>query len=94
MDNFYSSPTVTNCILWGDSPDEIGDDGNTPLTISFSDIQGGLTASMIDGGGNIDADPLFVDADGADNTICTDDDEMRLLAESPCIDSASYTAPD
>ena len=48
-----SGTTVTNCILWDDSPDEFGED--TP-SINYSDVQG------ISGGiGNIDANPLFVD---------------------------------
>ena len=60
------------------------------LAISFSDVEGGLPVGTIDGGGNFDADPLFVDADGVDDTIGTDDDDLRLLAGSPCIDSANY----
>ncbi|MBI4832657.1 MAG: matrixin family metalloprotease [Candidatus Lindowbacteria bacterium] len=44
--------TMTNCILWGDSPNEIS--GATGTT-TYSDIQGGRA-----GTGNIDADPLFV----------------------------------
>jgi hypothetical protein len=86
-----SSPTVTNCILWGNSPDEISDFGGTP-TISFSDVQGGLPAGTVDGGGNIDTDPLFIDADGPDNTAGTEDDNLRLLAGSPCIDAGSNPA--
>jgi hypothetical protein len=89
---YYSSPTVTNCILWGDSPDEIFNGGpstSTP-TVSFSDLQGGWPANTVDGGGNIDVDPLFVDADGPDNTIGTEDDNLRLSEGSPCIDSGSF----
>ena len=48
--------------------------------VSFSDVQGGLGGGTIDGGGNIDADPLFVDADGADDTVGTPDDDLRLSA--------------
>jgi hypothetical protein len=64
-----SSPTVTNCIMWGDSADTSGDeiynDSSTPA-ISYSDIAGcggsgtgwnGILGA--DGGGNIDAEPLF-----------------------------------
>ena len=53
-------------------------------------MQGGLAANTVDGGGNIDADPLFVDADGPDNTAGTEDDNLRLLGGSPCIDSGSF----
>ena len=92
MYNYNSSPTVTNCILWGDSPDEIYTTSSSTLTVSFSDVQGGLPANTVDGGGNIDADPLFVDADGPDNTAGTEDDDLRLSGGSPCIDAADTTA--
>ncbi len=83
MSNFEGgSPTVTNCILWGDSPDEIFNlDVLSMSAVSFSDVQGGLPGGTIDGGGNIDADPLFVDA------------ELHLAAGlSPCIDAGDNTA--
>jgi hypothetical protein len=48
--------------------------GATP-TVTYSDIQGGYP-----GVGNIDADPLFVDAAGGD---------LRLSTGSPCIDAAN-----
>jgi len=47
-----SSPSLVNCILWSDSPDEIS--GTADIT--YSDIQGGWT-----GDGNINEDPLFAD---------------------------------
>jgi len=65
----YSSPTVTNCIVWGNSPAQIAGGGS----IEYSDIEGGR-----EGEGNIDADPLFVDADN---------DDYHLLPASPCIDA-------
>ncbi len=51
---YYSSPTLTNAILWGNTPDQIAGD---PATVTYSDIQGGYA-----GTGNINADPKFVDA--------------------------------
>ena len=39
------------------------------------------------GSGNIGEDPRFADADGADNVAGTDDDNLRLLPGSPCIDA-------
>ncbi len=39
-----------------------------------------------DRGGNIDAGPLFVDADGADDTYGTKDDDLHLMSYSPCIE--------
>ncbi len=44
------------------------------------------------GGGNIYADPLFVDPDGADDTVGTEDDDLRLSAGSPCIDAGDRSA--
>lgn len=83
-----SSPPVTNCVLWADSPNEIVNDdpGSTP-TVAFSDVQGGIGAGSIDGGGNIAANPEFVDLDGVDNTIGTEDDNLRLKNFSPCVDT-------
>ncbi len=92
-----SIATITNCIMWGDSPDEIISDNSTML-IAYSDIEGsGGSANWDvilgdDGGGNIDADPLFVDPLGPDGVAGTEDDDLRLMADSPCIDAADYDA--
>jgi hypothetical protein len=40
-----------------------------------------------DEGGNIEDDPLFIDADGADDTAGTPDDNLRLGPGSPAIDT-------
>ena len=89
MYNLGSSPIVSNCILWGNTAyqdDEIYNSSSTPV-ISYCDITGcgssGAgwdTALGTDGGGNIDAEPMFADADG------------RLLPGSPCIDAGDNTA--
>ncbi|MHC4415147.1 MAG: right-handed parallel beta-helix repeat-containing protein [Planctomycetota bacterium] len=76
-------PTLTSGIFWGDSPDEIAG----PATVTFSDVQGGQT-----GDGNIDADPLFADADGPDDIPGTADDDLRCLAGSPACDAGSNAA--
>lgn len=76
--DFTPNPNVANCILWGNSPNEIVhiDDGET--MVSFSDVQGGWP-----GEGNIDADPLFVDAASGD---------LHLSTDSPCIDAGDNAA--
>ena len=87
----YGSPAldITNCIIWGNtvgitpSPSQITVEDSGIVAVSYSDIEGGYAGS-----GNIDADPLFVDADGADNTVGTEDDDLRLQSGSPCIDVA------
>lgn len=79
-------PTLTNCILWGDmatiSGAEIFNVSVFP-TISYSDVQGGLPAGTIDGGGNLNADPLFVNPAGGD---------LHLQPGSPCLDAGSNAA--
>ncbi|GAF75669.1 unnamed protein product [marine sediment metagenome] len=88
-----SSPPLTNCILWGNTAPtgpEIHREEARPSTITYSDIQGcggsgaGWDSSVgTDGGGNIDADPKFVNAAGGD---------LHLQASSPCIDAGDGTA--
>jgi len=79
--------SATNCVFWGNTPEEIYlGDGSTM----------GITSSVVGGGwpgeGNLDADPLFVDSDGPDDVVGTDDDDLRLLVDSPCIDAGDNTA--
>lgn len=68
----FSSPTLNNCILWGNTGGEIS--GTTP-TVTYSIIEGGFT-----GTGNLDKDPLFVDAANGN---------LGLQACSPAIDSGN-----
>jgi len=81
-----SSPTVINTILWNDIPDEIYLK-HSSVNVAYSDIQGGWP-----GTGNINTNPLFVDAYGADNFIGTEDDNLCLLPGSPCIDAGDNSA--
>ena len=79
--NYDSSPTLTNCILWGDAPNEITNDSSAPV-VTYSDIQG---ADPYPGAGNIKADPLFLDPDNGD---------FHLGPGSPCIDVGINEVPD
>lgn len=72
-----SFPTVINTILWMDSPQEIYLHVGGSIAVTYSDVQGGWT-----GEGNIDADPVFVDAPNGD---------YHLLPDSPCIDAGDNT---
>jgi len=95
------NPMVTNSIFWSNTasygPQIALTDQYAPhsnLTISYSDIQGGQAAIHVDAGcsvtwgaGNIDLDPNFLDPNGPDNMAGTMDDNLRLLACSPCIDT-------
>ena len=64
--------SMSNCIVWGNTPDEIYGGAGIPV-VTYSDVQGGWP-----GLGNIDIDPLFVDP-------CNGD--YHLLPGSPCIDT-------
>jgi len=71
--------SLANCVLWGNSPQQIGFEvtGGT-ATVTFSDIQGGWP-----GTGNINADPLFVQPGT---------DDLRLSFGSPALDQGSNAA--
>ena len=81
-----SSPTLTNSILWGNSPEEIYfwefESAGHSITISYSDIQGGEAGIVANDGtvywgeGNIDSDPLFCETQNGDFT---------LASNSPCV---------
>jgi hypothetical protein len=84
MDNWYTSPTVSNCILWGDTPNEFDVD---VATVTYSDVQGGYAGTS-----NIEADPLFGrnPTPGPDGQWGTPDDDygdLHLIGGSPCIDA-------
>jgi parallel beta-helix repeat protein len=74
----YSSPTITNSIIWNNEQDEIFIRESTPV-VSYSDVGGGWP-----GEGNINADPLFVDPEN---------DDYHLFPESPCIDTGDPGSP-
>ena len=68
---------LTNSIVWNHSGEyNFGGDGTGSINITYSDIEDGF-----DGEGNIDADPLFTDADNGDYTLQAPD--------SPCIDAGT-----
>jgi parallel beta-helix repeat protein len=80
--NWDSSPTVTNCILWDNEPDEISSAGASAPAVNYSDIQGGWG-----GAGNINAEPCFVDPNNPDPNL----QNLRLKPDSPCIDAGDTT---
>lgn len=86
MCNVWNShATLVNVILWGNlatSGPQIDNANSGTATVSYSNVQGGWA-----GTGNVNANPLFVDADGADSIVGTVDDNLRLGPNSPCIDA-------
>ena len=70
-----SITVVTNSILWGNSPssDQIYVADGSTIFVDHSNIQGGF-----EGIGNIDADPLFANAE---------ENNFSLKPDSPCIDA-------
>ena len=79
-------PTITNCIFWENLPQEIGAwTGEIflfapPPVVTYSIVKGGY-----DGVGNLNKDPLFVDAANGD---------LRLKSCSPAIDMGNNAAID
>lgn len=70
----YGATTIANCILYGNTPNEVVYRSIEPA-ITFSLVQGGY-----EGTGNIDGDPLFADPEAGD---------FRLQAGSPCINTGT-----
>jgi uncharacterized delta-60 repeat protein len=87
-----SVPSLANVIMWGNnatSSPEIHNETYANSIIAFSDVQGcggssaWNTACGDDGGGNIDADPRFIDAEHGN---------LRLGSNSPAIDAGDNSA--
>lgn len=82
---------MTNCILWGDTPDEVSD-ANSTLNVTYSDIQGGWS-----GEGNIDADPCFANPGNGDYHLKSEAGRwdtnnqtwIKDTVSSPCIDGGN-----
>jgi len=95
----HSLITPVNCILWGNSDSQgIGERSQIwarhpliplPPVAKNSCIQGWDGDEQT---GNINNDPLFVDSDGIDNVFGTEDDNLRLLGGSPCINAGDNSA--
>ena len=66
----FNGMNVSESIIWDEGHDMIGFDGFVSVEISCSVVKGGW-----EGEGNIDADPLFCDAQGGDYSVAD---------ESPC----------
>ncbi|MGB2988028.1 MAG: right-handed parallel beta-helix repeat-containing protein [Phycisphaerae bacterium] len=94
-------PQLRNSILWANR-DSYGTRESSQMYIddfvgltgyvNYSCIQG-LTASY-GGTGNVDDDPLFIDADGLDGIVGTPDDDVHLSVGSLCADAGDPDTED
>lgn len=75
---YMTSLVIVNSILWGDSPVELTCN-SSPHNVSFSCIEGDWP-----GPGNVDADPLFIDAASGD---------YHLDYNSPCRETGNNNTP-
>ena len=95
--NIDADPDFTNCILWrnkdnGRGTDELAQiyvESGTP-TVNYCCVQG--WTGQWQGEGNIHSDPLFVDDDGEDDNVGSQDDDLHLLWNSPCINAGDNNA--
>jgi len=89
-----SNSTLSNCILWSntdrDSSLESAQVYCEGAVINNCCVQG--WSGKLGGTGNFGVNPLFVDPDGADNEIGTEDDNLRLRPGSPCINAGDNAA--
>ena len=81
INNQNNALIVENSILWNNGTAIYSNGGS--VTATYSDIEG---VSVYPGIGNINIEPLFVDADGPDDIPGTEDDDFRLDSLSPAID--------
>ena len=79
----HDSQAITNCVVWGNTAVQGAGLYNSPFP-TYSCIQDWFGWDE----GNIAEDPQFVDPSGPDGNPQTwEDNDYRLLADSPCIDS-------
>lgn len=96
--NADGEPSFMNTIVWSNAADfapEVLTVGQSDLRFSHSDVAGSggsgawSAAFGHDDGGNIDSDPMFMNATGADGMAGTLDDDLHLQPGSPCVDAGS-----
>lgn len=86
---------VSSSILW-DNADGLGSGAVSQARQSRTLLSPAMEMCTISGyptmpdfSGNSGADPMFVDRIGPDGTAGTSDDDLRLIALSPCIDTGT-----
>lgn len=89
--SFLAKPALTNNIVRANDPDVFYQHAqlwnNKDYYTRYNNIEDYAAT-----GDNIDADPRFLDPDGADDVPGTVDDRFRLQALSPCVDAGRTAA--
>lgn len=78
---------IYNCILW-----RSGGYGGSIIPGSHVTMSHSLMSVLWPGEGNIEGDPLFVDIEGPDGIVGTEDDDLHLALGSPAINAGSDRA--
>lgn len=81
-----SDVTITNSILWNGGA-EIYNTDSSQIMVSYSHIKNGWPGKE-----NKSSNPMFEDADGPDYIMGTEDDDLRLSAQSLCVDAGNNDA--
>lgn len=93
MSNSKSHPVITNSIIWGNSSTIYNDNSSPTFIKSIIEGSGGSlnwkSVTGIDGGGNLDEDPLFVEWKNPDYAPTIEGD-YRVKANSAAILESSY----
>ena len=87
---------LENSIVWNNSAGT-GNDifvNSGSASANYSLFNPSRSIGTISGSNNLTTDPLFVDADGADNITGTLDDDVSLQSVSPAVDQGSNTVSD
>jgi hypothetical protein len=94
--NYQSNPVLTNTLLWSNRVGATTNEGaqvysfDSVPSVSYSSVQGWTGA--LGGVNNNGSDPLFRDADGADNIFGNADDNARPRSGSPAINAGNVGA--
>lgn len=84
-------PSLTNCVVWGNT-DSTGHSEAAQIAVAggaavvnYSCVEG--WTGVLGGLGNRGDDPLLMNPAGLDGLSGTEDDDLRLSGDSPCIDA-------
>ncbi|MCP4608189.1 MAG: hypothetical protein GY845_05695 [Planctomycetes bacterium] len=89
---YYSASIISNCIFYNSIADETS---GLPVSFEFGRSEPLIITSIYEKGPGEDGvipltpDPIFVDTNGADGILGTEDDDFRLAPDSPVIDSGT-----